>query len=296
MSNNYPPNNPPSGGSYPPPGQPYSTTPLPSSYQQRTSGFPPAGGPPPEKKGGALKYILGGCLAIIVIGVIIFAVGSYLVYNKAKQIAKDSGIDSELLQKNPGLAAAKAAVAVNPDLELVSADDDKGTITIRNKKTGETVTISADEASKGKFSFKKNGKDAGSIDLHANNNGSASFEVKSDDGTSKMAVGIAGTIPSWMPSYPGSTPQWDLTGSSKEGSTGNFHFITSDSTDKITSFYEDGLKAKGFKVTTTTTQSGASKTVLLQLQDDSNNRGGLVTITPESSGGNRVNVVYSAKP
>src|SRR6185503_15401863 len=40
-----------------------------------------------------------------------------------------------------GMANAKLAVQMNPDLELVSADEAAGTVTIRHKKTNEVVTV-----------------------------------------------------------------------------------------------------------------------------------------------------------
>src|SRR5215467_2111425 len=156
---NYPPNQPPGGsypppppgGSYPPPppGGSYPSSspgggypPPPGGYPPPPGGYsqgapPPGYGAPPPKKSNALFWILGGCAGIIVIGAIAFIVLSYFVYNKAKQVASD-------IQDRPALAAAKALTAFNPDVDVVSTDDEKGTITIRNKKTGETITISAD--------------------------------------------------------------------------------------------------------------------------------------------------------
>jgi hypothetical protein len=297
MSNNYPPNQPPPGGSYPPPAGPYSTTPLPGGYPQDPPvvNYAPGGGPPPKKKAGPLFYVLGGCGAIILIGVIIFAVGSYLVYNKAKRLAKDSGIDSELIQKKPALAAAKAVVAMNPDLVLVSTDDEKGLITVRNKKTGETITINADDANKGKLSFRKDGKDVGSVELHSDN-GSGSLEFKSDEGNAKIGAGVSDTAPGWLPVYPGAAPQWDFTTQNKDGHAGNFHFMTSDSAEKIASFYEDAFNRVGFKMTTTTSGTSQVKTIFLTAQDDVENRSAFITVAPDSNSGNRVNVVFKSTP
>src|SRR5215472_13741698 len=160
MSGNYPPNQPPSGG-YPPP--------PPGGYPPPPGGYPPPGNqysvppgayppPPPPKSGNKLLLVLGGCATLVVVGIVCFFVVSYLIVNKAKRVAKDSGFDTELIQKKPALAAAKAIVALNPDLELVSSDDEKGTLTIRDKQTGEVIIVTADDANKGKLSFKQNGK------------------------------------------------------------------------------------------------------------------------------------------
>src|SRR5260370_17990520 len=163
---------PPPGGGYPPPGSYYGGPPPPGGY-----------GAPPPKKGKTWLWVLGGCFTLIVIGIIGFIVVSYVLVKKAKQVAKDSGFDTELIQKKPALAAAKAVIAMNPDLEIVSSDDDKGILTVRNKKTGEVITVRADQASKGKLNFKQNGKDLGSFEVHTDN---PSIEATTNDGTATL--------------------------------------------------------------------------------------------------------------
>jgi hypothetical protein len=288
MSSNYPPNQPPSGG-YPP--QP----PGGSQYPPQ-GGYPPHPGGAPQKSGGGktVLYVLGGCVGLILIGVILFFAASYFIYNKAKRVAKDSGFDSELMQKNPTLAAAKMVTAMNPDLEVVSADDQKGTLTIRNKKTGETITINAQDASKGKIKFKKDGKDAGSIEFNGNN-GQGSVQVKTDEGTTKFGSGSSGTAPSWIPNYAGAEPQWDFSAESKDGYAGTFHFITRDSMDRIATFYEEAFKSAGLTVTTASTQSGQNKTSYVTARDDAKKLNGTVTVTSDPSGGNRVTIVFASK-
>jgi hypothetical protein len=241
-----------------------------------------------------LFYILGGCAGVIVVGVIIFFVASYLIYNKAKSVVKEAGIDPALMQSKPALATAKLIVAANPDLELVSADDDKGLITIRNKKTGETVTMTVDDANKGKISFSKDGKDVGSINLHTDKD-SGSLEVKTDQGTTKFGTGTTDTAPSWLPNYGVSDITWDISMHAGNAHTATYHFVTPDSQEKIASFYEAELKQKGFKVETATTTSGTEKSTVLTYHDDANDRSGLVSVTQNSGGGNKVAVMFKAK-
>jgi hypothetical protein len=47
-----------------------------------------------------------------------------------------------------GLALGRRIAAANPDAELVSIDEDAGTIGLRNKKTGKVVTITFEDATK----------------------------------------------------------------------------------------------------------------------------------------------------
>jgi hypothetical protein len=234
-----------------------------------------------------LFWILGGCGGIIVIGAIAFFVLSYFVYNKAKQVSRE-------FQERPALATAKAITALNPDVEVVDADDEKGTITIRNKKTGETITMSADDASKGKLSFKKDGKDVGSVELKAGEN-SGSLEIKSNEGSAKVGVGISDQAPNWLPMYPGANIQWDLSVHSKDGQTGSLHFVTTDSAERVVRFYEEEFKQAGFTVSTSAVQQGGARSSYVTVEDSGRKRTASATVMPDSGGGNRVQVIFESK-
>lgn len=223
-----------------------------------------------------------------------FAV-SYLVYNKAAKVAKQSGFDTELMKKNPTLAAAKMAIAADPDVELVSSDDDKGTLTVRDKKTGEVVTITADQVNQGSLSFKKDGKDAGSFSIKPGDNGSGSMEFKSDQGTAKFGSGITGSQPGWVPSYPGSSIQWDYSMTAKDGQrSASFHFSTNDSVDAIAAFYENALKGAGLTLTTMSSQNTSGTGRVVAGNDNDNHRTCVVTILADGSG-NKVEVTFVEK-
>src|SRR5271169_5469124 len=115
--------------------------------------MPPSGGPPVAKKSNVLLWVLaiiGGCVALIIIAVV--AGGLFLVHK-----AKQAGVDPELFQRNPALAATKMMTAMNPNVEFVSVDEGKQEIVLREKKTGNTYTISYDDARKGRFKMKENG-------------------------------------------------------------------------------------------------------------------------------------------
>src|SRR5260370_39883126 len=103
---------------------------------------PPAPGqanaPVPPKKTNALLWLLGGIGGFVLLIVLVVAAGIFFVVHKAKE----AGIDPDLLKRNPALAAAKLAVAANPDVAMVSTDEGKGEITIRDKKTGKVYSMS----------------------------------------------------------------------------------------------------------------------------------------------------------
>ena len=144
------------------------------TYPAQPTPPPPPGAPtqPPVKKGlGPLGWVLIGCGGIILIGFLVLGALGWFAKKKIDQFAE-----------NPTFNAAKLVVQMNPELELVSADEKTGTLTIKNKKTGEVTTLSAEDAKEGRWTF------------------------KNDKGeTATLGAGSAQTLPSWLPSYPGGT-------------------------------------------------------------------------------------------
>jgi hypothetical protein len=212
---------------------------------QSPPGVPPP--PPPQpaapKKGlGPLAWIGIGCGVIIVIGLIAMSAGVYLFKTKV--------VDP--LQKNPGLTAAKLVVQANPDLDLVSEDDNAGTLTVHNKKTNETVTVNMNDIKDGKFKFTS---DKGSATLDVGKQG---ITVKAQDEKGQESTFVAGTgapkdLPAWLPVYPGGTIQAGFSTQSAQQSAQSFTIKTTDSADKVLAFYSDRLKAAGLTVQPTAT-------------------------------------------
>ncbi len=250
--------------------------------------FPP---PPPQKKSNVLVWVLAGCGTFIVIGVIAVSLIGYFAWNKAKE----AGLDPELMQKRPALAVAKMMVAANPDVELVSVDDDKGLITVKDKKTGKTLTVNLDQARSGKITFKGEGKDE-EVTLEAKGEGdSGSLEVKSKDGTAVFGAGSAVKLPDWFPSYPGATVQGTFSAAGKDGEGGTFGFSTTDSMEEVIKFYEDNLKLEGLDITTNTVQqNGATSIRSLVGEDKGKKRTAFVNAFAEK-GQTRVTVVFGSK-
>ena len=260
----------------------------------------PTGGPfppqqpfpqPPEKKSNVMVWVLAGCGTFLVLGVIAVFLGGYFVWNKAKQ----AGLDPELMQKRPALAMAKMMVAANPDIELVSVDDEKGLITIKDKKTGKTVTVNLDEAKSGKVTFKGDGEDE-EVTLEAKGEGdTGSLEVKSKDGAAVFGAGSAAKLPNWLPSYPGANIQGTFSAQGKDGEGGSFGFSTTDSIEKVVKFYEDNLKQAGLKITTNTVQqNGVVSMGSLTGEDDGKRRTAFISALSDK-GQTQVTVVFASK-
>ena len=216
---------------------------------------PPPAPLPPAKKSNVLKWVLigiGACFMLIVVAVI--GLGLFVA-----QKAKQAGLDTDLIKKSPALAAAKMMVAANPDVEMVSADEGKQEITVREKKTGKVYTMSFEDAKSGKFTMKENGK-------------------------TTLTVGGKAKVPAWVPDYPGSDPQGAFSAQGEDGASGTFTFKTSDSSDKVVKYYQDQFKASGMTATSNiTNQNGQSSAGMLSAQDEANKHNVTVIVGVEGS-------------
>jgi hypothetical protein len=238
---------------------------------------PPAGGAQPAKKKSPLLYILIGCGGVVVLaGVLVVAAISFGLYK-----AKQAGLDPELLQKNPAVAMVKMAVAANPDAELVSIDEDRGIVKILDKKTGKTVTMNFEDIKNGKFSLEGDNGEKVSLETE----GEGGLKMKSADGSATLGGGPV-TLPSWLPSYPGSTPQGAFSVQDKSGASAAFHFTTNDAPAKVLQFYEAGLKKSGLTVES----SGG----VISATEASQGREAVVTVAPSGSG-SQVSATFKSK-
>jgi hypothetical protein len=215
-------------------------------------------GPPPAKKSNVLLWVLLGIGGFIALCVIVVVAGGLFLVHKAKQ----AGVDPELFQRNPALASTKLMTAMNPNVEFVSMDEGKQEIVLREKKTGNTYTVSFEDAKRGRFQMKENGKEA-------------------------VTIGGDAKIPTWVPDYPGSNPQGAFAAQGKDGQSGTFTFKTKDSTDKVAKYYQDEFQSTGLKVT------AILQGHMLTAQDDVSKHSVMVTTDPEGNG-TTVSVTYSS--
>ena len=102
---------------------------IPSSPQT------PGGALPAPQNSSGVKILLW--IAGIVVGLILISFASCAALGfYAMHKVKQAGFNADLMKKNPGLAVAKMAVTMSPDTEIVSSDDNAGTIVVRDKKEG----------------------------------------------------------------------------------------------------------------------------------------------------------------
>ncbi|HZM85059.1 MAG TPA: hypothetical protein VFF31_00755 [Blastocatellia bacterium] len=247
--------------------------------------FPPQQSfpPPPEKKSKVLVWVLAGCGTFVVLGVIAVMALSYFVWNKAREI-----------EKNPAFAIAKMAVSVNPDVELVSADEEKGLLTIKDKKTGEVITVNFEDVKDGKVTLKKDGEDEVTFEAKGDES-KGSLVVKSAEGTAKFGSGSVERLPDWLPAYPDAKTEGSYSAQNNEGESGGFHFLTKDPPNKVIEFYRESLERAGLTVTTNLVQQSGRATGGMAAGEDSNKKRSAYVNAVVGDDGTRVNVAFTTK-
>ena len=205
---------------------------------------------PAPKKGLSGLAIAGiGCGALLVLIIAVFAFIGVKAMNKMKEVA---GAD---WQKNPAKSAAMVAAKMNPDWDFVKADDTKGEITVKVKKTGEEITMSYNEVQQGKFT------------------------MKNSNGEETTIGGAATAPPAWVPAYPGAAAQGvGMRTEKPTGVTGSYVVQTGDAADKVREFFETKLKADGYTTVASASVGGGAivnarkedekRTVTVQISGD----------------------------
>ena len=261
------------GGAAPTPPQAPQATPPPAyaapPQQPVYASGPAPGGMPPKKSNAVLWIVLGIVGFFVLMGLLgIFAVGMFV--HKVKQ--------------NPALAMAKLLTAANPDVEVVDSDSGKNTVTFRDKKTGETITMNFDEIKQGKIAFR--GKDGKSATIEANGSGgSGSVSIKTPEGSMQFGAGANAKMPDWVPTYPGTNPEGTFSMQGGEGTAGAFKFNTKDTPQAVLTYYEEGFKKAGFKVTANITgQIVGTNGGMITAEDAASKRTCMVIVGTDGSG------------
>jgi hypothetical protein len=174
------------------------------------------------------------------------------------------------------VALAKLITASNPNAEVVSTDNGAHTITIRDRKTGEEVTMSFDDIKAGRFKMRAIGRNG---------------EVANVE----MGAGT-GRVPSWVPVYPGARAQGNFSATGDDGSGrgagGVVGYETSDAPDKVAEFYKDKVNSLGMKVIT---EFSGNDGGMMIAKDDDDRRTLHVTVGKNSNGGSTIGVTYAEK-
>jgi len=245
------------------------------TYPAQPAPPPPPGAPtqPPAKKGlGPLGWVLIGCGGIILIGFL--ALGSVTWFAKKK-------IDQ--FAENPTFNAAKLAVRMNPELELVSSDEKTSTLTIKNKKTGEVTTISAEDAKEGRWTVET--KEGKTVFDGSSKDGTLKVETSKGE-TATFGTGSAQNLPSWLPSYPGGSVQGTYDTTNAEGRTAAFTVTTKDAVTQVLDYYAARLKEAGLKVdknTFSTNDQASGGTITATSEDQKRTANVMVSASGEET-------------
>lgn len=238
-----------------------------------------------KKKGlSPLAWIGIGCGVLILIAFFVMSAGLWFGGRMVKNVAED-------FQEDPARSAAELIVKMNPNLELVETDKDEGTITVREKDTGEVATFDYSQIQEGKLSFESaEGKMTFNAQGAAEEGGIITMET--DEGTATWGAGEAAD---WVPEYPNAEElQVLFSQDMSEGSGGAVSFSTKDSPKDVLAFFTNELQSDGFTVRENTSmESGEMVTAILAATDESTQRQAQITVTPEA-GVVRVVISYGA--
>ncbi|HET9226603.1 MAG TPA: hypothetical protein VFR31_08035 [Thermoanaerobaculia bacterium] len=241
---------------------------------------------PGKKKISALGWVGIGCGAIVILGMIAFAGIAFMTGRFIKKHAD-----------NPTLAAAEVAVRMNPDLEVVESDADAGTLTVKNTKTGEVVTMNAKDIKEGKLTFTTKDGTA-TFDGSQNADGSGTLKVTTDKGEQVVYGATAGApknLPSWVPLYGNAKVEGSYDATTPEGRNAMFTVISSDSVDQVAEFYESQLEAAGLKVERSSYETEGKKAIMLVGKTDDDKRNVSVTVATSNEGQTQAMVNFGEK-
>ena len=225
-----------------------------------------------------------GCGALVILAVIVMTVAGFLVANKVKDVAAD-------FEANPAMAAARLIVKLNPEFEEVSIDEDEGTITVRNTKTGEIVTVNFSDIEDGKFSFTT---DDGEVTVDASGIAeSGSINITTDDGSVVYQAGVVSdNIPAWVSVYPGTEPANVHSLNTADSVSGGFQLETSDPVSKVLEFYRSALEGEGYSISVNTFSQDDTQGGMVNGSHEGSGRSVMAILSSED-GTTTVNVNYS---
>ena len=223
--------------------------------------------PPPPRKVSPLVWILAGLGAVIVLALLAVFLGGLFLAHKAKE----AGVDANLFRKNPAVAITKMVAAMNPNADIVSVDEGRGVLTIRDRRTGKEVTLRFDDVRQGKVIIAGDGKQA-------------------VIGTGENA---GATLPRWVPRYPDASGKANVSiVQNDQQDTGNVTMTTGDEPAKVLEFFQTELRRQGpmWKTSITKTDEGG----VLHAGDENTER--TITVVVGRSGGETtVNLTFTRK-
>jgi hypothetical protein len=235
----------------------------------------------PRKKGlGPLAWVAIGCVGLIVLTGVGLTVGGYYVKGKVKGFV-------ERAEQNPELVIIETMARLNPEIDLVGTDEARRTVTIRNKNTGEEVTLDFEDAREGTFRF-STGDEQAEIRLSGDQ---GVMEVTSKEGTVRWGGG--GEVPAWVPIYPGTQAQVAFSSDDASSTSGIASLETADSLDRVLGYFRQQLEAAGYEVSESRF-SGPDGEGALVAGENKRQKHSLQVALEGTTGGTRATLTYQA--
>ena len=262
---------------------------------------PPIPGTAPAKKGmSPWAWIAIGCGGLVVVGFIAFIALGAFVFKKGTEVAQEiTGASSleEFAQESRGEPGQSPLprwrCASIPELELISTDDEAGTITFHNTKTGEEATLNFEDIAEGRFSMTTS---EGEFSIDANQGEEGGITFSGPDGETRLGASAdLGDVPDWVPLYPGATDaQSAFHTTSGEGMMGAMTSKTTDEAKQVVAHYKELFEEKGYTIQTesvTTTPDGSLGVISAELTDG----GTLNVMAAQQSAETTVTLNYNVK-
>jgi hypothetical protein len=225
-----------------------------------------------------------GCAGLLVLMMVVLLVVGMFVTKKVKEVAAD-------FEKNPEIATAQLIVKLNPEIEEVEVDEDEGTITFRNKKSGEVFTADVDDIKEGRFTI--TGEDGTAVITAGGGEDEGSFKISAGDQTLEIGGGNADSIPSWIPIIPGAEVVPVLSMKTEGRSHGSVKIVTDKKPKEVLEFYKQEMEEAGFKIQTSSFSGGDESFDVLTGQIEDSKKNLIVNVSVDSDRKVTIALTYS---
>jgi hypothetical protein len=208
----------------------------------------------------AIAWVGIGCGGLVLLALIAGIVVFFMAKGKLEEFAA-----------NPEKAGAEMIVSWNPDLEKISEDDEKGTMTIRTRQ-GKESTLSYKDISEGKITI-----------------------ADEDGNTTLIGSSDLSQVPAWVPLAPDLSDGVSTFHSNAGGAiTGQFSGRSGKSLDDLKSFFEGEASSAGLSSSSSSSANmGATSVATLEFSGGGKSLN--IVITEKPGSGALINTNYSEK-